>query len=79
MRENLNENIKKIIKENKYYSSEEIKIELEKNKINISKNTVINILHELQYDYKKPIDKPLLTDKQINKRIEWANEFLNYN
>jgi len=79
LRENLNKSIQKIIKENKYFSSEEIKIELEKNKINISRNTVINILHEMQYDYRKPIDKPLLTDKQINKRIEWANEFLNYN
>ena len=33
--------------------------------VNVSKNTIINILHELQFSYKEPNNKPLLTQKQI--------------
>ena len=67
------------MKNNKYFTSTEIKEELSKKNIMVSKNTVINVLHEISFSYKIPIEKPLLTQKQILKRIEWANKYLNFN
>ena len=67
------------MKNNKYSTSTEIKEELSKKNIMVSKNTVINVLHEISFSYKIPIEKPLLTQKQILKRIEWANKYLNFN
>jgi transposase len=67
------------MKSNKYLTSTEIKEELLKKNINVSKNTIINVSHEINFEYKKPTDKPLLTEKQIVKRIEWCNKYLNFN
>ena len=69
----------KLLKENKYITANEIKISLEKNNLNVSKNTIINILHELQISYKEPNNKPLLTQKQITNRIIWCNKHIDYN
>jgi transposase len=63
LREELHKNIKGMMKENKYFTSTEIKNELESKNIIVSKNTIINILHEIKFSYKNPIDKPLLTEK----------------
>ena len=68
-----------MMKTNKYSTSTEIKEELSKKNINVSKNTIVNVLHEINFSYKKPVDKPLLTEKQILKRIEWCNKYLDFN
>ena len=67
------------MEENNSLTSNEIKNILENKQILISKNTVINILHELKFEYKKPIIKPLLTDKQKTNRIEWCHKYKDYN
>jgi len=79
LRKELNEYIKKLMNLNKFYTSTEIKEELKQKNIEVSKNTIINVLHEINYSYKKPIDKPLLTENHIIKRYEWANNHLNFN
>lgn len=79
MRKKLKKNIQNLINKDKTISSIEIKKNLEDKNITISKNTVINVLHELNFIYKFPISKPLLTQKQISVRIEWCNKYKDYN
>lgn len=44
----------------------------------MSIQTIANRLHETKYDYKQAINKPLLTHKHKEKRLEWANNKINY-
>jgi transposase len=44
----------------------------------VSIQTIANRLHELNYDYKQAINKPLLTQEHKEKRLEWANKKINY-
>ena len=44
----------------------------------MSIQTIANRLHELNYDYKQPINKPMMTQKHKEKRLEWANNKINY-
>ena len=79
MRESIIDYILKIFKNNKYVSSLDIVNELLlKFDITISKNTVINILHEINYKYKTPIKKPLLTNKHIENRLIWCSKYINF-
>jgi hypothetical protein len=52
---------------------------LEKDNIMISKQTISNVLHEMNYSFKKAITKPLLTEKQKSIRLEWGLNHQNYN
>lgn len=67
--------IKKIIKNDKYVTLDEIKNVLEEeNDIMVSKQTIANRLNEMKYEYKTPINKPPLTGAHIEARLEWAIE-----
>lgn len=56
----------------------DIKDALKDDKINVSIQTIANRLHELKYDYKRAKDKPFLTQKQKDIRLEWGNKKLDY-
>ncbi len=79
MRTDIIKKIKSYFSLDKNLTSHEIEIKLNTENIKISKNTIINILHEIKLKYKIPINKPLLTDKQKENRILWCNKYLNYN
>lgn len=51
---------------------------LSKKGINVSINTIRNRLQELQIAYRATKHKPLLTQKQVEKRQAWAHEHLEY-
>ncbi len=59
-------------------SSIEIKKNLEEKNINISKNTVINVLHELDFIYKFPISKPKEFVKDKFLRLEMKNIYFSF-
>jgi len=77
LRNELNLLIKEMMKNNKYITSLEIKNNLFQKNIDVSKNTIIRILHEINFEYIKPVEKPLLTIKHITKRLEWCNKHIN--
>lgn len=80
MRKNIYDKIHSYVKINKLITADDIKIKLELDiKINVSKNTIINILHEMNFLYKQPITKPALTKKQIESRLDWCNKYKDYN
>jgi len=66
--------ISKLMKQNKFYTSGEIKIILSEKNINVSEDTIIRRLHEMNYSYKNPIKKPLMSINAINNRYLWATE-----
>ena len=71
--------IKNLVKNNKYITTENIKNELSKEIIKVSRQTIARKLQSLNFAYIEPKCKPLLTDKQILKRIEWCNKYINFN
>ena len=71
--------IKNLVKNNKYITTENIKNELSKENIKVSRQTIARKLQSLNFAYIEPKCKPLLTDKQILKRIEWCNKYINFN
>lgn len=79
MRIDIIKKIKSYLLIDKNLTSYDIKIKLYEENIKISKNTIIRILTEINFKYKNPINKPLLTDKQKENRILWCNKYLNYN
>lgn len=71
-KENKKSMIEELIEKNNYISCHRISNELD-NKI--GKSTINNTLHELGFDFKKPKIVPLLTNKCINERKEWAQKW----
>ena len=69
------------ITENKSLTAEDIKSCIKNNNIIISKRTIIYRLHENGFVYKKPINKPLLTENHKINRLKWAikNKNTNWN
>jgi transposase len=57
---------------NKNWKIPELKLELEKLKINVSENTLINILKKYEFTYKKRKKKPVLTEIHKNIRMQFA-------
>ena len=62
--------IKELQKNNNMLTATEIKNKIKNKKIIVSKNTIINRLHEYGYIYKIPISKPLMTDKHKEARLQ---------
>ena len=79
MRTEIITKIKGFLANEKNLSSIEIKIKLNEENIKVSKNTIIRILNKINFKYKNPISKPLITDKQKENRKLWCNKYLNYN
>lgn len=70
---------KKIIDNNKYVTTNEIKTILEEqNNVVISRRTISNRLKEMDYKFMTPSTKPPLTDEQMKNRLEWAQNHIGY-
>jgi transposase len=67
-----------LLKNNKYYTSTDIYKFLCEKDLKISKNTIINILNEMNFNFKSPVSKPLLTTKHTEKRLEWCKKYLEF-
>jgi transposase len=65
------------INQNNLLSAKNIYNNLNENNLKISIKTVVNRLNKNGFVYRKPIEKPLLTEKQKQKRYDWANENVN--
>jgi transposase len=60
------------IKTNKLLTAPDIKENVEEKRIEISVRTVINRLNAYGFSYRKPKEKPLLTEKHKQKRLLWS-------
>lgn len=67
------------LKNNKMLTLKNIKSNIEEKNINISTVTISNILKQNGFNYKYPSKKPLLTAKQKEERVIWAQKHLNIN
>lgn len=65
------------IKKDKTLSLNELKHNIQIYNINISKSTLNTALHKNNFIYGKPSIKPILTENQKIKRLEWAHKYLN--
>lgn len=64
--------IQRTIRKNRFTTLLDTKVQLEKRGINISVSTTFRRLKDLGYINATPKRKPLLTQKQRKKRIDWA-------
>ncbi|CAF4508435.1 unnamed protein product, partial [Rotaria sp. Silwood2] len=48
-------------------------------KLTVSTSTISRRLHHLQYENCRPLNTPMLTQKQKERRVEWAKQHLNDN
>lgn len=69
---------KNMFEDNKYFTSIDILKKLKDNNICVSKRTIINVLHEMDGQFKIPQNKPLLTDKHIEDRLKWCEMWKDY-
>lgn len=60
------------IKNNKLMTAPDVKEEIEKKQINVSVKTVINRLNKYGFSYRKPKEKPFLSDEHKQNRLAWA-------
>ena len=76
---NIDFEIKTMLNEEPYLSSEQIAVNLEKMGVYLTSKTIRNRLHELGFRYGKPREKKLLTKIQKLNRLRWAKKYENFN
>lgn len=65
--------IKLLFDKNPHLTLRQAKEKLLKKGINLSIYTIRARLKEIQVEYRSTIQKPLLTEKQVKRRLEWAH------
>lgn len=68
----------RIVKENRWATTGEVRQMLEASGCNISHRTVRRSLYELDFKSRRPVKKPRLTPKMIEARQRWAHSYRNF-
>ncbi|CAG8786526.1 5607_t:CDS:2, partial [Cetraspora pellucida] len=72
------EKIRNMAEKNFDITAAEIKLEIEKCNVKVSKDTIRCRLHEGGAWYMNPLSKPLLTERHRENHLIWANQHKNY-